>query len=123
MNTSFEHLLEENRKFLASREFSSHAHIGSFSQYLNIYQQSIENPDLFWLAQAETLHWFKKPTISSRHTWDYDKNIIEHSWFEDGILNVSFNCLDRHIQEGKGLKPAILWQGENDSETKILTFV
>jgi acetyl-CoA synthetase len=122
MSASFEHLLRENRKFFASQEFSSHAHIGSFSQYLDIYRQSIENPDLFWLSQAETLHWFKKPAISSRYTWDYKKNIIEHSWFEDGILNVSFNCLDRHIQEGKGLKPAILWQGENDSETKILTF-
>lgn len=115
-------LQHEKRKFAPSKSFSSHAHISTTSQYEAMYQKSILDPESFWLEQANTLEWFKKPTVSGRHIWESDANEIRNTWFEDGIINLCYNCLDRHIEGHWKLKPAIIWQGDAEDETQIWDF-
>ncbi|MFT4553774.1 MAG: acetyl-CoA synthetase [Chlamydiales bacterium] len=117
-----ENLLHEDRTFPPNPIVAAKAYIGSQEQYEEMYRRSVEDSDSFWLEQAKTLEWFKAPSIAGKHTWDSEARNIEHSWFEDGQLNVSVNCLDRHIREGRGDKVAILWQGENDETTLELTY-
>jgi acetyl-CoA synthetase len=82
----------------------------------------LSDSDSFWLQQATTLEWFKRPTIGCKYIWDSSVPQIEHSWFEDGELNVSVNCLDRHLKTKNKDKIAIIWQGESEAEQLTLTF-
>ena len=65
-------------------------------------------------SRPKSLTWFKKPTESLRYTWDAANRKIEHTWFADGQLNVSVNCLDRHLGTPTAKKTALIWQGEAD---------
>ncbi len=121
-NTTFAHLSQENRRFTPSQVFSENAHIRTYEQYKELYDESIQNPDAFWLSQARTLDWFQFPTVACKYNWDVANRKIEHSWFEDGIINVSANCLDRHLSSPTKDKPAIIWQGDDDEEVRILTY-
>jgi acetyl-CoA synthetase len=64
----------------------------------------------------------KKPTIASRYTWDTAGRKIEHTWFEDGQLNITVNCLDRHLKTDRRTKPAIVFQGEPEQDVQTLTY-
>ena len=90
-------LMTEKRTFPPSPEVVKRAHINA-AQYQKMYDRSIKDPDGFWLEQAQTLDWFKKPTVSRKYTWNVDARAIKHTWFADGELNVSVNCLDRHLK-------------------------
>ena len=111
----------ENRTFPPSLEVVKRAHIDA-KMYQEMYDSSINGPDKFWLEQASALEWFKKPTIGSKYAWNTAARIIKHTWFEDGELNVTVNCLDRHLNNGNAGKVAILWQGESDDDVKTLTY-
>ncbi|MBC7256353.1 MAG: AMP-binding protein, partial [Chloroflexi bacterium] len=113
---------QETLRFPPPSEFSEKAHIKSLEQYQQMYEESIKDPEGFWLKQAETITWFKKPTKAREYTWDTAKGIIEHRWFEDGVLNVSYNCLDRHLTTWRKNKAAIIWQGEPEEDVRILTY-
>jgi len=113
-------LMQENRTFPPSPEVIKRAYINA-EQYKKMYDRSINDPDGFWLEQAATLDWFKPPTVGRKYVWDTERKRIEHTWFEDGQLNVSANCLDRHLKT-KGNKPAIVWQGEPENEVVTLTY-
>jgi len=115
-------LMSEVRTFPPPAELARRAHVKTFDQYAEMYRRSIEDPDGFWLEQAETLHWFKKPTRSLEYTWDTDGRTIEHTWFADGELNVSYNCLDRHLDTPVAGKPALVWQGEPEEDSRSLTY-
>lgn len=117
-----EHLLYEERQFKPSEEFSANAHIQSMEQYLELYRRSIDDSDTFWLEQAETLEWFKPPTIACNYTWDTDARLVEHTWFENGQINVSVNCLDRHLNTTVKDKIAIIWQGDDEDEIRKITY-
>ena len=94
----------------------------SAEQYQTDYQQSIESPesnDAFWARRAELVDWIKKPTKISDVSYDLDDFRIK--WFEDGQLNVSVNCLDRHLKTHP-YKPAIIWEGDHPSQHKIISF-
>ncbi|HUO56671.1 MAG TPA: acetate--CoA ligase, partial [bacterium] len=102
---------------------SAKAHISSFQKYKEMYDRSIRDPHGFWLEQATAeLRWFKKPSQSLKYTWDSKNRTIQHTWFEDGELNVSINCLDRHLEGPNREKTAILWQGEKDEEVRKITY-
>lgn len=116
---SVDHYLKEDRHFPPKKDFADHAHISSLHTYETLYRSSVENPNSFWLEQANTLQWFKKPTEAGKHTWDSQGNQIEHTWFADGQINLSVNCLDRHL--GKN-KTALIWQGDPENEVRELTF-
>ena len=89
-------------------------HVKSFEKYENIYNESINNSDLFWSQKANRLHWFKQWDKVS----DVDFEQAKINWFQGGKLNASYNCIDRHIENGDGDRSAIIWQGnsENDSQ-------
>ena len=101
-------LMTEKRTFPPSPEVVKRAHINA-AQYQKMYERSIKDSDGFWLEQAKTLDWFKKPTVSRRYTWNTDARTIKHTWFEDGELNVAVNCLDRHLKTKVAKKVAILY--------------
>ena len=93
----------------------SDAHISSMQQYEDVYKQSIEDPERFWAEKAEALHWFKR--------WD---NVLRDDngffkWFEGGQLNMSYNCLDRHLAGWRKNKAAIIWESD-DGSTKTYTY-
>jgi acetyl-CoA synthetase len=87
-------------------------------QYQEMYDRSVNDEDGFWAEQAERLTWFKK--------WDtvanYDIANADIKWFEGGKLNVSYNCLDRHVEDGYGERTALIWEGNNPSEDKTFTY-
>jgi len=114
--------MTEGRTFAPPPEIVGNAHINSQQQYQQMWEQSINDPDGFWLEQAKSLNWFKEPTKSLEYTWDTRARQIEHTWFADGTLNVSYNCLDRHLGTPIAQKTAILWQGEAEDAVKKFTY-
>lgn len=112
----------ESRKFPPPPELAKNAHIKSMEQYQAMYDESINEPAKFWLGQAETLDWVKKPTKAREYKWDTANQVIDIKWFEDGQLNVSYNCLDRHLNTWRKNKAAIIWQGEPEDDVETLTY-
>ena len=117
-----ESLQSEGRKFPPPANIQSNAWINSVEQYETMWKQSIDDPDGFWLEQAKSLTWFKEPTQSLEYTWDTKARKIEHTWFKDGQLNVSYNCLDRHLGTPVENKDAIVWQGEAEDAVQKFTY-
>ncbi len=107
----------EHRKIPPSTEFSEKAYIKSEEEYKKLYEESIKDPPAFWAKKAEELHWFKK--WSSVFKWNKKK--AEFTWFKGGKINVSYNCLDRHLEKN-GDKVAIIWQGEPEDDVKKYTY-
>jgi acetyl-CoA synthetase len=115
-------LLQEKRTFPPPADLQAKAHISSMEQYEEMWKRSIDDSDAFWLEQAKTLKWFKEPTEALNYNWDTQNRRIEHTWFRDGELNVTVNCLDRHLGTPTAKKAALVWQGEEDDETLSLTY-
>ena len=118
---STESLQQEGRTFPPSPETVARAHLNA-ETYAKMYARSVAEPDKFWLEQANELEWFKKPTVACKYTWDTNARRIEHTWFADGQLNLSVNCLDRHLKTDKRNKTAIIWQGEGEDEVRRVTY-
>ena len=111
-----ETVLDEGRVFPPSREFASSAHIPALEEYLSKYRESIENPEGFWAEAAEQCHWFKK--------WERVLDASEapfFKWFLGGRTNISYNCVDRHLEGATRNKAAIIWEGE-PGDRRVLTF-
>jgi len=115
-------LMTENRTFPPSDAVRARAHIKSFEEYQKMWERSINDSDAFWLEQAATLDWFKKPTKALEYTWDTDSRNVQHTWFADGELNVSYNCLDRHLGTPTAKKTALIWQGEPEEDVVSMTY-
>jgi len=115
-------LMTENRTFPPSESIKANAYIASEEQYKQMWEKSINDPDGFWLEQAKSLSWFKEPTKTLEYNWDTKTRKIEHTWFADGQLNVSYNCLDRHLGTPIAKKTAILWQGEDEDNVRKFTY-
>ncbi len=115
-------LMTETRTFPPPASIKANAHVNSMEQYQEMWEQSINDPDGFWLKQARRLTWFKKPTKSLEYTWDTKSRTIEHTWFADGELNVTYNCLDRHLGTPIAKKTAIIWQGDADDDVIKFTY-
>ncbi|WP_349431125.1 acetate--CoA ligase [Methylomarinum sp. Ch1-1] len=109
--------MSEHKIYEVSPENAAHAHINAES-YQALYRQSIADPEAFWAEQAENfLDWIQP--------WDkvldYDYPKGEISWFSGGKLNVSANCLDRHLEK-RGDQVAIIWEGDDPSQDKKITY-
>ena len=104
--SSIESAMQENRVFPPAPEFAANAWIKSRAEYDRLYRESIDRPDEFWSRIASELHWSKK--------WDkvLEWELPYAKWFVGGQTNMSYNCLDRQVQQGRGEKTAILWEGE-----------
>lgn len=113
---NIESVLREDRKFEPQADFAAQAAVKSFDEYKKLYDESIKDPEAFWAKNAETeLEWFQK--------WDtvLEWNAPFAKWFVGGKINASYNCLDRHVKNGKKDKPAIIWEGE-PGDTVTLTY-
>ncbi len=108
-------ILKESRLFAPSEGFSSIAHIKSLEEYQQIYKEAEENPDQFWSKIARELHWFKP--------WDkvLEWELPWAKWFVGGQLNISYNCLDRHLTTWRRNKAALIWEGE-PGEVRTYTY-
>ena len=111
-----ESVLSESRVFPPPADFSEHAYVKSFEEYEKLYNESVADPEAFWAKQAEELHWFKK--------WDkvLEWNEPFAKWFVSGKINVSYNCLDRHLETWRKNKAAFIWEGE-PGEVRTLTYL
>ena len=87
--------------------------------YKAMYEQSISKPDEFWFEQGQRLDWFT-PYTKVRDC-SYEKNDLYIKWYEDGELNASYNCLDRHIEKN-GDKIAVIWEGDDPSNSRKITY-
>src|SRR5271163_3344614 len=108
-------ILDEQRSFPPPTEFSQKAQIKSLAEYEVLYKESVEQPEKLWAKAAEQLHWFKK--------WDkvLEWNAPWARWFLGGQINLSYNCLDRHVQSARKNKAAIIWESE-PGEIRTLTY-
>jgi acetyl-CoA synthetase len=98
-------------------EVAAHAWINN-DQYLSMYKNSIEDPEGFWMEQADRfISWYKR--WDKVLDWDFTRGHVH--WFAGAKLNVSYNCLDRHL-ETRGDQVAIIWEGDNPSEFKKITY-
>jgi len=111
------HHTYEHKTYPVKAEIAQNAHINN-EQYLALYQQSIEHPETFWAEQAETFLDWQKPW---EKVMDYDYPQGKISWFEGGKLNVSVNCLDRHLAT-RGEQIALLWEGDDPDHDKKMTY-
>jgi len=107
------------KKYNPSKEIMINAEYASIEDYNTEYSRSIKENDDFWNEKAERLDWFKKWKKVS----DVDFAEPRIKWFIDGKLNVSYNCIDRHIKNGKGENVAFYWEGNDISESQELTYI
>ena len=107
-----------NKVFNPSSEFSANAHVGNMDQFREAYDISVQDRNAFWAEKAERLSWMKK--------WDSvgDFNFAnaDIKWFVGGKLNVSYNCLDRHVEAGNGKRTALIWEGNNPTEDQHFSY-
>lgn len=114
--TSF---LSEGKTFAPATEGADQAWIKSMDEYQAVYKRSMDDPEGYWGDRAEELvTWDKK--WDKVLEWDYDKPEIK--WFDGAKLNMSYNCLDRHLTDGRRNKAALIWQGEPEDDVKVYTY-
>jgi len=125
MSNEVESMMKEGRSFPPSPEFSARARVSSLARYEELYRESVDHPDTFWAKQAdENLVWMKKWNTVFRHDFSMiGKSTAPYvTYFEGAHINVSANCVDRHVAGGRADKPAIIWQGEKEEDKRTLTY-
>ncbi len=110
--------MADNTLFPVPEEWAKRAYIDN-AGYLRRYRQSIDDPDGFWREEAKRLDWIKAP--GKICDVSYDLKDFRIRWFEDGVLNVSTNCVDRHLKTRAG-QTAILWEGDNSKDCRRITY-
>ena len=100
------------------KEWLEHAKVNE-DKYSSMYDNSLQNNDKFWADQAQRVDWIKK--FTKIKDIKYSKDDVSIKWFEDGNLNVSYNCIDRHAENNPD-KVAIIWEGDDPNETKKITY-
>jgi acetyl-CoA synthetase len=113
--SNIESVMHEGRVFPPGKEFASLAHVGSMAELETLRSEASADPEKFWARMAEELHWFKR--------WDsvLKWNPPHAEWFGGGKINISYNCLDRHLQTSRRNKAAIIWEGE-PGDQRTLTY-
>ena len=99
--------------------FSADAHVKTLDEYRATYDRSVNNPESFWAEQAEQrITWLEK-----WHTVrQYDYHKAEIAWYLGGKLNACYNCVDRHVEAGRGSDTALIWEGNDPTESKTYTY-
>ena len=110
--------MTKNNIYIPSSDVVKNAHVNS-EQYEKMYAESINDPDLFWDTHGKRIDWIKPYQKISNIS--YAKENLQIKWYEDGTLNASANCLDRHLKT-KGDSTAIIWEGDNPNESKHITY-
>ncbi|MEZ0374206.1 MAG: acetate--CoA ligase, partial [Candidatus Sericytochromatia bacterium] len=112
----FTSILHEQRVFQPSAEFSAQSHVPGLKAYMDMYELARENPEAFWEEQARNLLSWEAPWQT---VLDWQPPFAK--WFVEGRINVSVNCLDRHLASWRRNKAAIIWEGE-PGDSRILTY-
>src|SRR5215207_8435989 len=104
-------LLQEERRFPPPAEFAAAAQLRDEA----VYAEAAADPEAYWARWAEQLHWFRK--------WDrvLDWQPPFAKWFVGGKLNAAYNCVDRHVEAGRGAKRALVWEGE-PGDARVYTY-
>src|SRR5262250_788421 len=89
------------------------------SQYRKMYERSLADPSGFWAEEAKRIHWMKP--FSKVKNSSFNKPNVFIKWFEDGITNAAYNCIDRHLHS-RGNQTAIIWEGDEPKESKHITY-
>src|SRR5438477_2945398 len=89
------------------------------AKYREMYERSVSDPNGFWAEQARRIGWMK-PFTKVEHA-SFEPGHISIKWFEDGVLNVAWNCIDRHLDK-RGDQTAIIWEGDDPSQSKHITY-
>jgi acetyl-CoA synthetase len=110
--------MTENLLFAPSAEIKSRAFI-SARTYDRMYARSLADPEAFWKVEADRIDWIKAPTKIKNTTFEYPNVSIK--WFEDGVLNIAANCIDRHLPE-RAEQTAIIWEGDTPGTQDIVTY-
>ena len=101
-----------------SEEWAQRAHVDN-AKYLEMYQQSVSDPQTFWSEHGKRINWMKPYTKVKDTSYDYHNVSIK--WFEDGTLNVCANCVDRHLEK-RGNQAAIIWESDDPNVSKTITY-
>ena len=112
---------EQGGRFFPPTDFSKRAHFKNLEDYEKLYRESVEDPEGFWGGVADDFHWFRKWDTVRSYNFDIDKGPIQIEWFKGGQTNITYNCLDRHL-ETRGDQVAIIWEGNEPGEDKKLTY-
>ncbi len=104
--------------FTPPENIAQSAHIDA-AGYDEMYQRSIKDPEGFWAEMAERLDWFKTPQKIKNVS--YDAKDLYIKWYEDGVLNACYNCIDRHLPEREN-QTAIIWEGDSPDIDKTITY-
>ncbi|MFA5317405.1 MAG: acetate--CoA ligase, partial [Dehalococcoidales bacterium] len=112
-------MMEENRVFPTPEDFQKKAVLRSFKEYRALYNWSVADPESFWSEIAGNLDWYKK--WDKVVEYDFTDN-PEVRYFVGGKINVSYNCLDRHLNGPRKNKAALIWQGEPGGESRVYTY-
>jgi len=111
--------MSESKVYPVPADFAAQANIDD-ARYQEMYQRSIKDPEGFWAEQADRyVSWFKK--WDKVLDWSFERDDLHIEWFKGATLNVSYNCLDRHL-ETRGDQTAILWEGDNPAEDRRITY-
>ena len=89
------------------------------AKYREMYARSIKDPNGFWSEQAKRVDWIKPFTKVENTSFELGKVSIK--WFEDGVLNAAYNCIDRHLEK-RGDQTAIIWEGDDPSQSKHISY-
>ncbi|HEX2942901.1 MAG TPA: acetate--CoA ligase [Rhodopila sp.] len=103
--------------FPVRHEIAEHAHVNA-ERYRHMYEQAARDPEAFWAKEAQRIAWMKSPTKIKNTSFTGNVSI---KWFEDGTLNASASCLDRHLAT-RGDQTAIIWEGDDPSASKHITY-
>ena len=104
--------------YAPSSDIIKNSHINK-AEYEKMYEESITAPEKFWEKHGKRIDWIK-PYTKIRNV-SYNKEDLHIKWYEDGTLNASYNCLDRHL-EAKGNNTAIIWEGDDPNESKHISY-
>ena len=88
------------------------------AQYRDLHAASLRDPDGFWALQADRIDWTSKPTRINRSSYDP----VDIRWYDDGELNLCFNCVDRHVAAGHGADSALVWEGDAPGDVRSLSY-
>jgi len=107
----FNNNIADSELYQPPAELAANAHVKTFEDYKQMYAESIANPEKFWGEVANNFHWHTKPTkVGPDFNFARSKGPVSIKWFEGGKTNVSYNCLDKQIKEGKGDKVCVLYE-------------
>jgi len=109
---------QETLQYKVPSAFAAYSNL-SPAKYASMYASSIADPEAFWGHHGQRLDWMTPYTKVKNVSWD--KSNLSVKWYEDGVLNVTSNCLDRHLKT-RGAKAAIIWEGDSPGATKTLTY-